>query len=185
MKKAIICILFLLVSSCASTPPSTIYKHPEFNKNKSKVYKVSVLPFKDAKDSPDSGKIMADIFETALASSNRFEVVERMQLEKILSEQNLNLSGLIENPLSIGKMVKVDLVVIGSVTLWHQGGWSTVRTMVGASVKAVNVETGVTLWSIESSAEPIFGEDDSPYVPPNVIARKLCRKMIKDFIDSN
>lgn len=172
---------------CASAPPAIVYKHPEFIKNKNKIYKIAILPFKDAKGSPDSGKTMADIFETTLLTSGKFEVFERMQLEKVLNEQNLNLSGLIENPISIGKMVNVDLVVIGSVTTWHQGGWLDTATIVGASVKAVNVETGLTFWSIDDSVSGREAgiNDGGVYTTPDVVARILCRKMIKDFIDGN
>ncbi|MBI3585446.1 MAG: hypothetical protein HY096_16040 [Nitrospinae bacterium] len=138
MKRVALFFIILFFIGCASAPPS-IYKHPEFIKNKNKVYKIAVLPFKDAKGSPDSGKTMADIFETTLLTSGKFEVVERMQLEKVLNEQGLNLSGL-----------------------------------------------GVTLWAIDDSASGMEAgvNDGGPHTTPDVIARILCRKMIKGFIDN-
>ncbi len=59
----------------------------------------------------------ADDLTSQLVKSGKFRVIERQQLDKILQEQNLGLSGRVDPSTAarIGKILGVQLVVIGSV----------------------------------------------------------------------
>lgn len=83
---------------------------------------IAVLPFESKGIGSSLGQIdLLDKLITGFVNSNRFKVIERAQLEKILVEQKLGLSGIIDvsTAAQIGKGIGVDGVVCGSIT---QGG---------------------------------------------------------------
>jgi TolB-like protein len=63
------------------------------------------------------GEIVAEWLITSLANTGRFEVVERSQLQKILKEQQLGISGVInqETAAKVGELLGVKVIVSGSV----------------------------------------------------------------------
>ncbi len=80
---------------------------------------IAVLPF----SSQGIGTELQDIdfldkLITGFVNSGRFKVIERAQLERILEEQKLGLSGIIDptTAAEIGKGIGVDAVILGSVT---------------------------------------------------------------------
>lgn len=81
---------------------------------------IAVLPFDSKGIGRELGQIdLLDKLVTGFVNVNRFKVIERAQLEKILAEQKLGLSGIIDasTAAQIGKGIGVDAVVCGSVTL--------------------------------------------------------------------
>ena len=64
------------------------------------------------------GEGVADMLVTALVKSNKFFVLERQELEKVLGEQKLGESGLVtaETAPKLGKLLGVELLVVGSVS---------------------------------------------------------------------
>jgi TolB-like protein len=61
---------------------------------------------------------LLDKMTTVFVNLNRFKVIERAQLEKILAEQKLGLSGVLDatTAAQIGKGIGVDAVVCGSIS---------------------------------------------------------------------
>jgi len=83
---------------------------------------IAVLPFESKGIGNALGQIdLLDKLVTGFVNSNRFKVIERAQLEKVLVEQKLGLSGIIDasTAAQIGKGIGVDGVICGSIT---QGG---------------------------------------------------------------
>jgi len=83
---------------------------------------IAVLPFESKGIGGALGNIdLLDKLIAGFVNTNRFKVIERAQLEKILAEQKLGLSGILDasTAAQIGKGIGVDAVVCGSVT---QGG---------------------------------------------------------------
>jgi len=82
--------------------------------------KIAVLDF-DLKGSgfetEDMGAIVAEWFITAFVKEGRFDVVERGLLRKILDEQKLGMSGVIDETTAtkIGKLLGVKIIISGSV----------------------------------------------------------------------
>ena len=96
----------LLIPLCASA---------EFSKTK-----IAVLDFQlqgENFDNKDMGTIVAEWFITAMVREGRFDVVERRMLEKILSEQKLAMSGVVDatSATQIGKLLGVKVIITGSV----------------------------------------------------------------------
>ncbi len=82
--------------------------------------KVAVLDFQlqgEEFDNKDMGTIVAEWFTTAMVREGRFDVIERRMLEKILGEQKLALSGVVdaESATQIGKLLGVKVIISGSV----------------------------------------------------------------------
>lgn len=64
--------------------------------------------------SPGNG--IADMLVTSLVSSGRFEVIERAQLENILKEQNLQISGFASGNVQPGQIKGLDVLIVGKIT---------------------------------------------------------------------
>lgn len=87
----------------------------DFTKNK-----VAVLDFQlqgDNFETKDMGSIVAEWFITALVKTGRFDVVERAMLKKILDEQKMGLSGVVDEKTAtkLGKILGVKVIISGSV----------------------------------------------------------------------
>ncbi|MBA7620798.1 hypothetical protein ES703_28153 [subsurface metagenome] len=101
------------------------------------------------------------MFTSALIALNKFEVIERYQLEHILDEHKLNLSGLIdiETTKEIGKFAGVDALFMGSFFersspyFFADGDFALGGTQYSAtiSIRLVDIETGEVIWSITRS----------------------------------
>ncbi|MGD0037112.1 MAG: CsgG/HfaB family protein [Bacteroidota bacterium] len=179
----VIIILTCFFISCTPSTSALVYKNPKYASYQSA--KVVILPFKDAEAQVGSGEIVSSMFEMDLRSMGKFEVIKRTQLDKILIEQKLSLSGLIEDPVSVGKLVKADVVVMGTVTTWKESDYfSGIPTTVGASIKGIHVETGITLWSIDKTSSTIFNYGLLyPTTQCTRIAKKLCEEMVNALIE--
>ncbi len=64
-----------------------------------------------------TGAIVAEAFTTALVKDGRFEVVERALLVKIIEEQKLGQTGLIDtnSTVELGKILGVNIIISGSI----------------------------------------------------------------------
>jgi curli biogenesis system outer membrane secretion channel CsgG len=64
------------------------------------------------------GQGVADMLATALVKSGKFMVMERQELDRVISEQKLGESGLVtaETAPKVGKLLGVELLVVGSIT---------------------------------------------------------------------
>lgn len=82
---------------------------------------IAVLPFIDANTKAketEFGRTVSAMLITALRSSTNFSVIERSELQKILSEQVLDLSGLTQSKTrQIQELLKVDVILAGDVSL--------------------------------------------------------------------
>jgi len=66
----------------------------------------------------DVGKGISDMVVTQLVKDGTFSVIERNKLDKVLSEQKLGASGLVDasTAAQIGKILGVQAVIVGSIT---------------------------------------------------------------------
>ena len=110
MKATATLFLALLFASLLPSPAIA-----EFSKTK-----IAVLDFQlqgEEFEHKDMGTIVAEWFTTAMVREGRFDVVERRLLEKILGEQKLAMSGIVdaESATQIGKLLGVKVIISGSV----------------------------------------------------------------------
>ncbi len=114
---------------------STVYSQPK--------KRVAVFTFQDKTDhswhwwngrSPGEG--MADMLTTALVKSGKYVVIERQEINKVLEEQKMGQAGLVtpESAAKIGKLLGVELAVMGAVT---EFGYSKEGT--GSRIKGIGI----------------------------------------------
>lgn len=82
--------------------------------------KIAVLDFQlqgEEFANKDMGTIVAEWFITAMVREGRFDVVERRMLEKVLGEQQLAMTGVVDasSATQIGKLLGVKVIITGSV----------------------------------------------------------------------
>jgi TolB-like protein len=83
--------------------------------------KIAVLDFQmqgEQTNTKDMGKIVAEWLITGLVETGRFDVIERRLLEKLLEEQKLGVTGMIDanSAAQLGKVLGVKIIVSGTVT---------------------------------------------------------------------
>lgn len=100
--------------------------------------KIAVLDFQlqgEAFTSKDMGKIVAEWLITGLVETGRFDVIERRLLEKILEEQKLGVTGIIDptSAAQLGKILGVKTIVSGTLT--------SLEGIIEINARLINVDT--------------------------------------------
>jgi len=97
---------------------------------------------------------MSDMLTTSLVKTGRFDIVERNKIDNVFKEQQLGLSGIVDemSAAEVGKMIGAEYVVFGSITSATRSdidkfGYILVRIEVGIDVRVVNTTTGKILLS--------------------------------------
>jgi TolB-like protein len=113
---------FALIFMCAELASCTSIRKDIFVKDKERMQKplrIAVLPFTDATQgefSKGSGVAVSDALTSEIVKISNWNVVERSQLEKLISEKSMNLSGLTNaDYTAIGKITKTDFIIVGTV----------------------------------------------------------------------
>jgi TolB-like protein len=106
---------------------------PEFRKTK-----IAILDFQlqgEGFETQDMGIIVAEWFITALVKAGRFEVIERGLLKKLLEEQKLSMSGIVDatTATKIGKFLGVKTIISGSVM--------KLQNVIEINARIIDVET--------------------------------------------
>ncbi|WP_084696237.1 CsgG/HfaB family protein [Salisaeta longa] len=125
--------------------------------------RIAVLSFEDKTDqnyrwgSKSAGEGMADMLITELVQSDRYTVLERTQINKVLQEQDLGARGIVtaQSAAEVGKMLGAELVIFGAITEFgykqRSTGGATRRfgigiksttAVVATDVRMVNATTG-------------------------------------------
>lgn len=90
---------------------------------KSEKFVVAVVEFSDLQGNvSDLGRLISEELITQLYSTNKFRVIERQLLNKVISEQNLSLKGLVEprSAAKLGSVLGVEAIVTGTITDLYQ-----------------------------------------------------------------
>jgi curli biogenesis system outer membrane secretion channel CsgG len=101
------------------------------------------------------GSGVADIFLTEAFRSGRFRITERSELDKILREQNLALSGRIDpaTAADVGRITGAELIVLGSLTefgITTTGGGGRVLGIFGGSTETVTARVTVDIRVVDA-----------------------------------
>lgn len=129
--------LFAL-ASLQATVDTTIRRQPT----------LAVMSLQAKALSPEESDVLSEAFTAQLKSLGKFRVMERSQIDKILSEQGFQQSGACDKSecaVEVGRIVGIDQMVVGSVGKLG-GTWSTV-------VRLVSVGTGEILASAQDTRE--------------------------------
>jgi len=130
---------------------------------------IAVFPFEDANARTEVtklGQTLTEMLITALIQGDRFSVMERVQLEKILEEQSLSQTGVIdtETAIEVGKLSGLGGVIVGSI--------SQLKTSIEADARLIEVETGKALAAASANVNRV----DNIRELANNLARQLSTK---------
>ncbi len=132
--------------------------------------KIAVLDFQlqgKGYDTADMGKIVAEWLITALVKEGRFDVIERRLLEKVLEEQKLVMTGVVDeqSATKLGKLLGVKIIISGSV-MKFQG-------FMEVNARIIDVESAsiITAESVKSSTA----------VRLEALVVQMAEKIISDF----
>jgi TolB-like protein len=96
---------------------------------------IAVLPFDDRQGDGQMARMVAEILTTQLANFDHLTLVERLRIDDLIREQDLQARGLTEaDGVRLGRMLNADYVLLGSI-----GAFGTSQTL---SARLLRVETG-------------------------------------------
>jgi curli biogenesis system outer membrane secretion channel CsgG len=130
--------------------------------------RIAVLEFKNKADNQwwyHGGATAAqDVFVTELVKSGKFHVVEREQLEALMQEKHLALSGDLDPATAarVGKLLGLNYLLTGSVTEYGnthvEGGGGGIlagkkKFVAALNARLIDTSTGEIAWADEASQE--------------------------------
>jgi len=168
MKKKNLFIVFILIIvflGCAGQKEQIAIKGPETldsqlenlvgqivaDLSQNQKSKIAIIEFSNLQgQTTEFGQYLAEELITRLYLTNKFEVIERQLLNKVLKEHQLNLSGLVDESSAreLGKILGVDAIASGSVT--------DLGNSVKVNARLISTETG-KIFSVASVK--IFKDD--------------------------
>lgn len=147
--------LCVVACGCATSPEDSYFRDVQSHANvyvapvPSPIRKIAILPFKAPTEL--IGQSISDLFVTEMLRANRYELVERSQMSKVLSESELALAGVsAAKAAAVGQMLGAEGVVIGTVDEYAtvaQGGHP--YPSVGVSVRMIDCASGKVMWSAD------------------------------------
>ena len=138
---------------------------------------IAVLPFVSRGFSGEIGDM--DIFDkmiTGLIHVGRFKVIERAQLEKIVQEQKLGLTGILDatTAAEVGRGIGVDAVILGSVT--------RAQNSLSIDARLIDTETAAIICAKDAYSSRIDMQDISKMVNDLAIKIKDDFPMVNGYI---
>jgi TolB-like protein len=110
--------VFAAVAIAAGASALCVQAADKDTKEKSKVYPVAIFPFQErGREVSELGNKATDLLFANLAAEPELYLVERADLKKILDEQELNVSGLVDpaTATKVGQLTGAKILVTGSV----------------------------------------------------------------------
>lgn len=134
----------------------------------SSIYPVAILSFSErGTDMKDQGNNVRDMLFAGLADSPDMMLVEREDMDKMLKEAELNLSGVVsaDQAIQIGQLTGVKILITGSVF--------KIENSTHIVAKIIGTETGRALGKSVSGVESL-----------DILTKKLTKLVIKSLQDS-
>jgi len=160
----------ILTTFCTLAIFAGIMNSPAFAQKKTRV---AVFNFEDKTDhrahwwtGQPVGDGMADMLVTALVKTGRYRVMERAEMEKLLKEQQLGMSGITtpESAAKAAKVLGVELAVIGAVTEFgykkQSTGGALKKIGIGASVSKQSATVGIDVRLVNTSSSEILAAEN-------------------------
>jgi hypothetical protein len=153
-KISFIVLVCIICVSCSSYRMEKVQIEPPFEYGFIKA--VAVIDFSNSTNRNGAGKILADRVEQLLLEESGYKVLNRMDIDKILREKNLEAKGMLgpSAAMEIGKFLGVDALILGNVEnygLRYEG--KTRRVGVALTFKVLKTENGRVLWSKTTHGE--------------------------------
>lgn len=151
-------LLILFILNCALVPELDSYRvdriaeGPEFTPYFGLKRRIAVLDFENfsSQGGAKLGSLVADQLVSKLARSDRFILVERSRIEKILQEQALGQSGAIteETAPRVGQLLGVESLILGKI---HEASQETGRRKIDNEKKKWSLALKATVGNVRVS----------------------------------
>lgn len=152
-------ILALLVTTlgigCVATRQSVTYSEPKFSAANYKC--IVVAPFENMSRNPSAGLVVADSMANVFYTSRQFRVIERNEVQRYLSSNNLETNIRMDpgQAIELGLALNADAVLIGTVTdYWYRSLDS--KPEVSMALRIVDVKTKKVVYVASAHYEPQF-----------------------------
>lgn len=170
----IVCLLCL--TSCVSATTKKFVNNPGRLKS---IQRIAVIPF--TTNNTDMGSAVTESLSANLLNS-RFTVIERTQLDIILAEQGLSLTGVLQDQQSIvGKIKGIDAIIAGSATISNgfagliNGGYRDFIS--NCSARLIDVATGEILFAVTyTSSRP---RNQHGFFTPTDVGELLAKELLQ------
>jgi TolB-like protein len=161
----------LLKTVLTETDISIEHRYLEKDKNlvrdlPDKKSNLAVFTFEDRNakmEQAEIGETVSEMLITALMQNNMFTLIERTQMDKLLEEQALGLTGAIddETAVEVGNLIGVNAIVVGSI--------SRLDKRLELDARVIDVNNGEVLTAASSSAD----SEDQIRDAVTIIAQKI------------
>jgi TolB-like protein len=122
---------------------------------------VAILPFQTGGEADSAtANAITGFVQNAFVESKVFHVIERAQIQKVLDEQRLQLTGLTKDAVEVGKLLAASKMVVGQVTKLGKN-----YTLI---LNLVDVTSGEVSKSQKRSAQVAIEDIDNELVEPTV-----------------
>ncbi|MCL4557076.1 MAG: LytR C-terminal domain-containing protein [Deltaproteobacteria bacterium] len=146
----LIAVALIVVSGCASSMSSKFLLPSESVDN---IGCIAVLPLKNETRDPQAGKVVSDILSIGLMQRGGFNIMDRMEVERVLGERDIHTPGGIspEDAAGMGIILGVQAVFAGRVTryVYTPSDLPTEGAVPAAdfSLSLIDTATGQTIWT--------------------------------------
>ena len=160
--KAILISLFLII-------PGIKYSYCEELKT------IAVLDLKAQNVLPSDSAIVSDFLRTSLVQGGYFRVIDRTNMERILSEHSFQMTGCTDQScaIEIGKLLNAEYMAIGS--------YSKIEGTLFITVNVVSVETAQIVMSERKQFKKIGNVEKIVNGFANKIAKDIYKEKIYEF----
>ena len=137
------------------------------------VVKIAVMPFKASTEL--IGSSVSDMVVTELLRTQKYQLVERGQMNQVLSETELAMAGLSEaKAVEAAKMLGAESVVIGTVDEYgQQAKGGDTYAVVGLAIRLIDCSNGKIVWSADLAK---MAKDDETPLPKH--ARDVVHELV-------
>jgi curli biogenesis system outer membrane secretion channel CsgG len=103
--------------------------------------RIGVATFENTSEFEGLGNRMADMLVSGLMQNRNYELIERAQLSKVLEEQGLGMTGLLEpsEAVQVGKIANLDYIVIGSIIEARADEKASIKSAVAGAIAGAAV----------------------------------------------
>lgn len=141
-KLYIVFILSLFIGSCTAdnSVRTTLGLAGDGN-----IKKIAVLPFYNISGKKDAGRIISEAYVTEVFKSGKYEIEEPGNVRHFMIQERIGVIGEleVEKIQLLGKRLKVDAVLVGTVEEFSGVGGNSVVTV---SARIIESESGAVIW---------------------------------------
>jgi TolB-like protein len=169
---------FVVLSGCVH---AVRYNATEEKELKHK--KIAVLPFDNLSGKKEAGRIITEIYVSELFKTRRYTVEEPGNIRQFLVQERIDTIGKIEieRLKMLGRRLKVDAVLVGTVEEYDEGQRGT--PVVAITARMVEASRGRIVWLSQHKRR---GTDYIVAFEFGIVrsATKLAKKVVEEMVDT-